>query len=71
MYDALNPTWEFSCYTLGSNVTSHTATGLGCYSYFRDASVIAKNGVEVSSALYNIDKAVSVFLNGYGPVPPL
>merc|ERR1712224_273713 len=65
MYDAAAPTWDYSCYTLGDKVNTHTATGLGCYTYFRDASVYAPTGVNTGGAgNYNIDKAVSVFLNG-------
>jgi hypothetical protein len=65
MYDYLEPNWNHSCYKLGSNVNGHTATGLGCYTYFRDASSYANKGVDTSSATnVKIDKAVSVWLNG-------
>jgi hypothetical protein len=65
MYDWTEPTWEHSCYKLGANVTGHTATGLGCYSYFRDASSYAIKGIDTSTAKsVNIDKAVSIFLDG-------
>lgn len=66
MYDFLETSWNYSCYKLGQDVTNHTATGLGCYSYFRDASVYAEKGIDTSGASgVKIDKAVSVFLNGY------
>jgi len=65
MYDYLAPTWEHSCYKLGDNVTSHTATGLGCYTFFRDAAVYAEKGIDTGAATgVKIDKAVSVFLDG-------
>ena len=65
MYDWTEPTWDHSCYKLGANVTGHTGTGLGCYSYFRDASSYAIKGIDTNGAKsVNIDKAVSIFLDG-------
>lgn len=65
MYDYTDPVWDFSCYTLGENVTSHTATGIGCYSFFRDAPVQAPSGLRTNGAKgVAIDKALTVFLNG-------
>lgn len=68
MYDAVDATWDHSCYTLGNKVNSHTATGLGCYTFFRDASVYAPTGINTANAAAGgfilIDKAVSVFLDG-------
>lgn len=65
MYDALGSTWDFSCYTLGDDVDTHTATGISCYSYFRDAAVSALIGINTGAAknVY-VDKALSVYLNG-------
>lgn len=65
MYDATDDVWGYSCYTLGENVDTHTATGIGCYSYFRDAAVTAPRGIDTSSAMnVKIDKSLAVFLNG-------
>ena len=66
MYDVTDATWDHSCYTLGAGADTHTATGLGCYTYFRDASVYAPRGIDTTAATgnINIDKAVSVWLNG-------
>lgn len=65
MYDYLEPTWDHSCYKLGPYVNGHTATGLGCYTYFRDASSYAEKGFDTSTASnVKIDKAVNVWLNG-------
>jgi len=65
MYDYLEPTWDYSCYKLGPYVNGHTATGLGCYTFFRDASSYAEKGIDTSTASnVKIDKAVSVWLNG-------
>jgi hypothetical protein len=59
--------WNHSCYKLGADVRGHYATGLGCYSYFRDASCYANRGIDTSVATSSgvvIDKAMSVWLNG-------
>jgi hypothetical protein len=65
MYDYTQPSWDHSCYKLGSGVSGHTATGLGCYSFFRDASVYAPAGINTNGAKgVVIDKAASVFLDG-------
>ena len=64
MYDALED-WDYSCYTLGADVDGHTATGIGCYSFFRDAAVSAPMGINTNGAKnVNIDKALNVYLNG-------
>mmetsp|Transcript_11578 Transcript_11578/g.11949 ORF Transcript_11578/g.11949 Transcript_11578/m.11949 type:complete len:566 (+) Transcript_11578:200-1897(+) len=65
MYDYTNSNWPYSCYKIGSNVDSHTASGLGCYTYFRDASVYTDSGITTNgNKNVKIDKAVSVWLNG-------
>ena len=67
MYDALEPTWDHSCLSVGGNATQFKATGLGCYSFFRDANVRAPSSFKLAdptATKANIDKAVSVFLNG-------
>jgi hypothetical protein len=76
LYDSASPSsssspspslWNHSCYKLGANVRGHYATGLGCYSYFRDASCYANSGINTSAPTTTgvvIDKAMSVWLNG-------
>lgn len=65
MYDYLEDVWDHDCYKIGANVTSHFATGLGCYSFFRDSGSKATAGFSKPD-LNNvkIDKACSIFLNG-------
>ena len=64
MYDFLEDEWPHSCYKIGEGVTSHKATGLGCYSYFRDYAATCSTGVDTGGGNFDIDKAVSVWLNG-------
>lgn len=65
MYDALEPVWNHSCYRLGDGVNAHTGTGMGCYSFFRDAAVVVPIGIDTGLAKnVEIDKATSVYLNG-------
>eukprot|EP00600_Ochromonadales_sp_CCMP1393_P000501 CAMPEP_0174980406 /NCGR_PEP_ID=MMETSP0004_2-20121128/15335_1 /TAXON_ID=420556 /ORGANISM="Ochromonas sp., Strain CCMP1393" /LENGTH=656 /DNA_ID=CAMNT_0016232073 /DNA_START=242 /DNA_END=2212 /DNA_ORIENTATION=+ len=54
MYDYVDSAqWDYSCYTIrapnGGNITTHTASGLGCYSYFRDAAVLAVAGINATT----------------------
>lgn len=65
MYDVTDANWPYSCYKIGSNVDTHTGSGLGCYTYFRDASVYSESGIKTNGGKnVKIDKAVSVWLNG-------
>ncbi|GMH88918.1 hypothetical protein TrST_g3674 [Triparma strigata] len=64
MYDYMEDEWPHSCYRIGEGVKDHKATGLGCYSYFRDHAGSCAHGVDTGSGNFNIDKAVSVWLNG-------
>lgn len=65
MYDYTGDVWDHSCYTIDKSVDGHYATGLGCYSFFRDYDAVAPSGVNTNGAEnVKIDKAASVWLNG-------
>lgn len=65
MYDFMEDIWDYNCYKITNDVTSHYATGLGCYSYFKDSNSKATAGIS-KPKLDNvkIDKACNIFLNG-------
>lgn len=65
MYDYTGDVWDHNCYKVGSNVTTHHASGLGCYSFFRDYASECPVGFsvpEVGGVV--LDKAVNIYLNG-------
>jgi hypothetical protein len=47
MYDYTEPVWDHACYKVGENVTAHYATGLGCYSFFKDSGSTCPAGETV------------------------
>ena len=54
---------------MNDNVTSHSAYGIGVYSFFRDDSVAVANGISTPSrAGVSVFNAMSVFLNGKGSI---
>jgi hypothetical protein len=66
MYDYLESVWNHSCYKVEETVSGHYASGMGCYSFFRDASSYAERGLDTSAAKnISVKSAVSVWLNGY------
>ena len=57
--------WDHSCYKIGANVTTHHASGLGCYSFFRDHAAECPVGFSVPDVTgVKIDKALNVYLSG-------
>jgi hypothetical protein len=70
MYDFLGEEWPHSCYAVGEGIEKHTASGIGCYSFFRDEpNAFATSGINTNGgSSVEIDHAVSVFLNGYGGI---
>lgn len=56
----------YSAYKVGDRVTSHEAWGLGVYSYFRDATIVAARGIEApaDAAGVKLRHAVAIRLNG-------
>ncbi|GMH88848.1 hypothetical protein TrST_g3650 [Triparma strigata] len=65
MYDCMEDEWLHSCYRIGEGVKDHKATGLGCFSYFRDHAGSCAHGVDTGGGSFNIDKAASMWLNGF------
>lgn len=54
-------------YRVASNVTSHTATGTGVYTFFRDFNVTVSSGIVAPAALESsFTNPLGVFLNGKG-----
>jgi hypothetical protein len=49
MYDFTGEVWDHNCYKLGEDVTTHYATGLGCYSFFKDSGSKATAGTDKMS----------------------
>jgi hypothetical protein len=50
-------------------VTSHTAYGIGVYSYFRDHAVVVESGIKAPNAPgVSFQNSVTVFLNGNGEI---
>ena len=65
MYDYMEEEWDHNCYKIGDDVTSHYATGLGCYSFFKDSNSKATAGfTRPLLEGVKIDKACNIFLNG-------
>mmetsp|Transcript_20749 Transcript_20749/g.26848 ORF Transcript_20749/g.26848 Transcript_20749/m.26848 type:complete len:750 (-) Transcript_20749:309-2558(-) len=66
-YDAAQSTFQdYAGYCLDSSVISHTAAGVGIYSFFRDHQVIVKSAIVApSSPMIHFQNAFSRFLQGH------
>jgi hypothetical protein len=57
----------YSAYTVGDHVTSHTAYGVGAYTYFRDNDVTVESGIKAPKyAGVQFHNSLNVFLDGKG-----
>jgi len=74
MYDFEGKDWGHSCYKIDGAVNRHEASGVGCYSFFRDddeafaTSGFDTGGNGVKKGGVEFHNAVSVKLNGGGGI---